>query len=541
MDKQSVIDIWEGNKNLDPAALKAGGAKGVVIRLNDMQGGHHKDALFDSLWAMFSGTNRAIYFVYNPWVTGATNLDWLLANMPPLYRGRIFVDVEVKYDGTDATSYAAEVQYLVDRLKYTNPVTIYTGAGYIGLLRTWPKKGFWWAQYLNLVQHEPFITTWADLDARIATLPDYPSNKAQCPGAVEMWQISDHLILPGCGLKTVDINIYYGTEAELAAYFGNNGGSTTMTNTIYTNFARFPGVNKDNTIDVQVANFPGLVIAGYDGKNGTDPGNVIDPKFSEHIDKAAKMGIPAFVVFRPFMDVWQGWVNDPTWGDEWNSKVLDKIVKINATSKRQIAGIIIDLRGVTFENGNHITQGNWRRAAQWFYDNAWKAYGIGLYTFMNLSDINTMPADDQNTAVEFLNKANAMASTSLISGIVYPAGEMPVPPDNWKPNYAGTNAGRVYLSYISYGLSLPGISGGVDAWQYDRPAASMRNEIGFTTPVVTVTPAPVVTPTPVVTPDPTPVVTPTPAPVVVPQASPDVLSLLTSIDASLKKIAGLYK
>jgi len=270
----------------------------------------------------------------------------------------------------------------------------------------------------------------------------------------------------------------------------------------YQNMAHMPGVDKRHTIDTTKAKFPGVVIMGYDGKNGQDPSEVIDAKYAEHIDAAAKLGVPAFVVIRLFQDVWQdGWVNDPAWLDEWNSKVLDKLVMINATQKRTIAGIIIDARGVGFENGHVITQGNWRRCMQWFWNNAWKQYGIGQYVLMGSESISKMPADSENTAVEFLNGLAALASISVAS-VVTDGSEIAYPPDNWKPNYVGTNCGRVYLSYYDYNYAIAGVSGGgVDLWQYDRPAAAMYAEIGFKASVPVVVPTPVtpvpVTPTPV--------------------------------------------
>ena len=114
--------------------------------------------------------------------------------------------------------------------------------------------------------------------------------------------------------------------------------------------------------------------------------------------------------------------------------------------------------------------------------------------------------------MECLNHLNALASISVAT-VVTDGVNIPYPVDGWKPNYSGTNCGRVYLSYYDYAYVMPGISGGaVDLWQYDRPVQGMYDEIGFkgTAPV---TPVPVPTPVPAPTPTPIPTPTSTPTPV----------------------------
>ena len=54
----------------------------MITRLNDINGGHHKDENFDKQWKQAQYFLRAPYFVYNPWVNGKGNYDWLMANLP---------------------------------------------------------------------------------------------------------------------------------------------------------------------------------------------------------------------------------------------------------------------------------------------------------------------------------------------------------------------------------------------------------------------------------------------------------------------------
>jgi GH25 family lysozyme M1 (1,4-beta-N-acetylmuramidase) len=49
------IDTWEGQLELDESALKNAGVRFMFIRLNDMNGGHHKDTGFDKQWREAAG------------------------------------------------------------------------------------------------------------------------------------------------------------------------------------------------------------------------------------------------------------------------------------------------------------------------------------------------------------------------------------------------------------------------------------------------------------------------------------------------------
>ena len=523
---QIVLDLWEGDVNLDVVALKSGGVKGLIVRLNAINGGLHMDDHFSTNWALAQQfPARSIYFVYNPWVDGATNYDWLVSHLPQEHNCRIWKDVEVVYPGYAPATYAKEVARFQVMVSGSQPPIklfdgTYTGQGSLDLLSKWPGGDYWWAQYLFTVQAAPYEITWEELKSRINKLPDAPTNNKFIPGPCKLWQISDHMILPGMGGRAVDLNVFSGTEEELIAYFHPAQEVTTMS--VYKNFAHGVGVDKTNTIDPQaVSPDPDFIVAmGYNGENGQDPSAVIDPHMSDHIQQAAVLGLPCFVIFRPFQDTWRDWMNPPAWGEDWNDKVLDRIVHINAIVQRAISGIIFDVRGVKFANGDIITQTNWRRAVERLFDEAWKAYHIDLYVMMGTAELAAMPADSQNTAIEGLNHLNALTSVSIAQAVSDGAG-LPYPPDTWKPNYSNTNCGRVFLSYYGYNQTVAGISGTVDLWQYDRAPQAMREEIVFQS-------APAIDPVPVPTPTPTP--TPEPAPVVPSGATVDLSGVIERLD-----------
>lgn len=214
-----VIDIWEGQSQLDFEVLKASGVAGVGIRLNDMNGGHHLDTEFTKSWAAASQLVRFPYFVYNPWVNGAGNLVWLIEHIPTECKA-VAIDIEVRFPGYQSSKYAGEVELFLQGCKAKGIKTIiYTGAGYIDLLSKWPKTDYWWAQYPSQSTYFGKCTTWDDFKRRIANL-DRPFNANQIPGTLKMWQMSgDYLLLPGSN-RDMDVNVFYGSEQELADYFG---------------------------------------------------------------------------------------------------------------------------------------------------------------------------------------------------------------------------------------------------------------------------------------------------------------------------------
>ena len=217
-----LVDVWEADILLDEAALVANNVAGCIIRLNDMNGGHHMDKNFIAQWAQAgaAGLIRAPYFVYNPWVDGAANHRWLMANMPASYAGRVFVDIEVRYTGYSPQTYAAQVDNFMALLSRSHPATIYTAEWFLPNLKYWPGDfSYWWAQYPYVLHPDKTITTTWEMVRKVASTLQGPANADACPGEIKLWQVSgDRLILPGSAGKPIDVNIFDGTRDELAAW-----------------------------------------------------------------------------------------------------------------------------------------------------------------------------------------------------------------------------------------------------------------------------------------------------------------------------------
>ena len=213
-----VVDVWEGQMEIDEAVLKANGVAGMGIRLNDMNGGHHLDSNFWNQWRQASNFVRFPYFVYNPWVDGPTNFAWLAVNAP-VEAPAIAVDIEVRKSGYSAATYASEVAKFLTLCKSRWKMIVYTAQWFLPYLAYWPKIDYWWAQYPDSATYFSGVKTWEDLKIKLDRL-DKPFNASAIPGTLKLWQFSgDFLILPGSP-KMIDVNIFYGTEQDLADYFG---------------------------------------------------------------------------------------------------------------------------------------------------------------------------------------------------------------------------------------------------------------------------------------------------------------------------------
>jgi len=213
-----VVDVWEGQLEIDEAVLKANGVAGMAIRLNDMSGGHHMDTGFLKQWNEAKNFVRFPYFVYNPWVTGAANFAWLAANVPVEVL-TVAVDVEVRKTGYPEKTYAGELVKFLDLCKSRWKMIIYTAQWFLPYLSSWPYTDYWWAQYPDPATYFRNVKTWDELQIRLDKL-DKPFNAKLIPGKLKMWQFSgDYLTLPGNN-RQIDVNIFYGTERDLADYFG---------------------------------------------------------------------------------------------------------------------------------------------------------------------------------------------------------------------------------------------------------------------------------------------------------------------------------
>jgi hypothetical protein len=225
MDGCIILDEWQGNPNLNHPLLISSGVLGMIVRLNDMQGGHHLDKLFIQNWQLAQGYKaKAIYFVYNPWVDGVANYTWLKANLPAGYKGRIFFDVEVAYPNYSPAEYAQELLTCILLTEKNNPITIYTGLGSWALVNPWPKRDFWWAYYFgNLIGS---YQNWNSFVEKVLPLSLPTSVISRVNGTIKMVQITGGgAVLPGMNGEGVDISVFLGNEQELIDYFGNSSGS----------------------------------------------------------------------------------------------------------------------------------------------------------------------------------------------------------------------------------------------------------------------------------------------------------------------------
>jgi len=217
---QKVLDVWEGQLEVNEAELKSGGVHGLIIRLNDINGGHNMDEGFTEQWeqAKNAGMLRAPYFVYNPWITGYANFEWLQANCPPTHT--VCIDVEVRKPDYSPAVYASHYAAFMSRAQRLWPhVVTYSGAWFVENLAYWPTTcEYWWARY-PLVLYPPTRETWS-WQRLNSTLASLPWNPGPAPARVSLWQCSgDRIILPGT-TRAVDINVFDGTAEELRAWFG---------------------------------------------------------------------------------------------------------------------------------------------------------------------------------------------------------------------------------------------------------------------------------------------------------------------------------
>ena len=215
------VDVWEGQLDCNEQAFLQGGVGYMLIRINDMQGGHHRDAGFAAQWEQAAPFARIPYFVYNPWVSGAANCDYLRSILPAGVT-TVAVDVEVSYEGYPATTYAAQVGACIDRMQAAGmrPI-IYTGQWFKPRLSEWPKDvDYWWARYpYALYPASKTAITWQEFREKLTNVMWYPAGTGIIPGPCRLWQCSaDRFILPGTG-RPIDVNVFNGTLEEFCDYY----------------------------------------------------------------------------------------------------------------------------------------------------------------------------------------------------------------------------------------------------------------------------------------------------------------------------------
>ena len=216
---QIILDVWEGNPDLDAEALKTAGVAGLIVRLNDMNGGHHMDERFVQDWAFaLQFPVQSIYFVYNPWVSGKANFDWLVAHLPSDFGNRrLLIDTEVKYPGYSPDVYAKETGIFYGLVGGRYSQAIYTGAWFLPLVSKWPATiDYWWAAYPDALQGHK---TWESFKAAVEKMV-YANWTENSPGLVQLWQCSGGGdVLPGFGSHGVDVSVFPGTLDECEQWF----------------------------------------------------------------------------------------------------------------------------------------------------------------------------------------------------------------------------------------------------------------------------------------------------------------------------------
>lgn len=217
---QIILDVWEANTDFDPKVLIENDIKGIIVRLNDMNGGHHMDVYFEENWEKAKQFPiQALYFVYNPWVDGKTNFDFLMKHLPSDYgKRRIFVDIEVRYKDYSPVTYRKETSIFCNLVRKTNPCTRYSGGGFLNLLDYWPiDEEYWWASYSDYLRTS---TTW-EIFRRFLSMLSFNAFTKLSPGPCKLWQSTgDGVRLPGFGDHAVDTNIFPGTLEECVTWFG---------------------------------------------------------------------------------------------------------------------------------------------------------------------------------------------------------------------------------------------------------------------------------------------------------------------------------
>lgn len=213
------LDVWEGTLELDESVTLLGGARYLIIRLNDMNGGHHRDVGFDKQWRESDRFIRIPYFVYNPWVDGAANYAWLRANLPDGVT-TVAVDIEVRKNGYSPDTYATEVDRFIGLMRANGlfPI-IYSGEWFRPYLSRWPSfVEYWWARYPYALYPASAISlTYDQLRAKLKSLAWNPGTNI--PGPCRLWQASgDRIILPGT-LRTMDVNVFNGTPDEMVTHY----------------------------------------------------------------------------------------------------------------------------------------------------------------------------------------------------------------------------------------------------------------------------------------------------------------------------------
>jgi hypothetical protein len=229
MEYQLLIDQWEGSLDINEDILLDAGIVGVVTRINSMSGGHHKDNGFDSAWPQTKPfPMRAPYFVYNPWVSGVKNFEYLASVMPKDAHG-VMQDIEVKYEGYSPTQYSQETGVFLERSGKNWRQFGYTGQWFYDHMSYWHDIDYCLARYPYLLYPSGTQNwTWDQLKQLVSTMewnpgtpPKLQSGKLLDASKIKLWQCSgDRLIFPGTSGKCMDIILWNGDLTSLMEWWG---------------------------------------------------------------------------------------------------------------------------------------------------------------------------------------------------------------------------------------------------------------------------------------------------------------------------------
>jgi hypothetical protein len=215
------IDVWEGAQDIEEQVLIDAGVAYLIVRMNSITGDVHLDDNFHTQWQQGEKFIRWPYYVYSPWESPANNYAFMKENMPAGCK-TVSPDIEVKMDGLTPTRYADMIGEFLELSCQSWHTVIYTGGWFLPLIARWPSNlEYWWGRYPYAV-YPPQKTyiTWPELTAKVNALSWAPG---KAPGLIRLWQCSgDRWILPGTANRPMDINLWPGTVAELAAWVGQD-------------------------------------------------------------------------------------------------------------------------------------------------------------------------------------------------------------------------------------------------------------------------------------------------------------------------------
>jgi len=230
---QIILDVWEGSLDIEEDVLLNAGVVGLFPRINSMAGGHHDDENFAVQWEQARPfAVRAPYFVYNPWVLGKANFEYL-AKVIPRDAQSVMLDIEVRYSGYSSSKYAEEFGVFFELCKKNWTSFIYTGMWFYPFLDYWPDADYCIARYpYSLYPKQEEVWTWEQLREELDDMRWYPglaphTRTGVVPAdRIRLWQCSgDRLILPGTKNRAMDIIVYNGSLGSLVSWLGGTGSN----------------------------------------------------------------------------------------------------------------------------------------------------------------------------------------------------------------------------------------------------------------------------------------------------------------------------